>query len=673
MQNKKSFYIAASSLGAFFCIMNMFQFQNAFLGVLSMILYAHPLSKILGVVFLGKYDKKNHFFGFFLLLSSQIILNTVFYYLHGVTSITIVLSLLLPLTTFFFSKEIYTKPKLNKTKIGEEKKTFYLPIGLFFFDIGLITTLFANASTELMRSPWHALSPKFFLIFAVATGLLFFIIWKNNHKKLVFFLSSMHLFITFSIVAILYPLGFGFDAFVHRATQEWIFEHGFILPKTIYYIGQYSFIVWLRHLTHIPIFYIDIFLVPLLAASTLPKLISSSLYHAWDIKKKYGLMLVWLIPFISLLIGFLNLTTPFNLAFLFAILTVFSILTFLHKKISIIFPAILALAAACSHILVGAPLLIFVLGGYIIKKLKNTNTRIVFFALLSVLALLAPMMFTIRNLMLGLGFPSFSNLLSALPNFISLFTRPYWYAETSTLVFEILYTWQLCIIPLILILAGFGFWKRRNQASAYFLFSGIAIFLSAFLLRSLIVFPDVVSYEQGDFPMRLIKLSLLFALPFAMFGLHEILQMLLRKRENFLYILFPGIFIAITISLYLGYPQYNTKARFPGLNVTQSDFNAVEWIHEQNEGYGYIVLSNQLVSAAALTKYSFAKYHLTKTGEQFYYSIPTGGPLYAEYGRMLYQGQQRQFMESAMDLAGVDKAYFVINSYWANSQNIIEG
>ncbi|MFH1286714.1 MAG: hypothetical protein ABII02_03100, partial [Candidatus Magasanikbacteria bacterium] len=47
--------------------------------------------------------------------------------------------------------------------------------------------------------------------------------------------------------------------------------------------------------------------------------------------------------------------------------------------------------------------------------------------------------------------------------------------------------------------------------------------------------------------------------------------------------------------------------------------------------------------------------------------------LYAEYGRMLYQGQQRQFMESAMDLAGVDKAYFVINSYWANSQNIIEG
>ena len=28
-------------------------------------------------------------------------------------------------------------------------------------------------------------------------------------------------------------LGFGFDGFIHRATQEYIFEHGFILPKQI--------------------------------------------------------------------------------------------------------------------------------------------------------------------------------------------------------------------------------------------------------------------------------------------------------------------------------------------------------------------------------------------------------------------------------------------------------
>ena len=40
---------------------------------------------------------------------------------------------------------------------------------------------------------------------------------------------------------------------------------------------------------------------------------------------------------------------------------------------------------------------------------------------------------------------------------------------------------------------------------------------------------------------------------------------------------------------------------------------------------------------------------------------------------MLYQGQKREYMEAAMDLVGVDTSYFVLNSYWANADEIIEG
>ena len=127
------------------------------------------------------------------------------------------------------------------------------------------------------------------------------------------------------------------------------------------------------------------------------------------------------------------------------------------------------------------------------------------------------------------------------------------------------------------------------------------------------------------------------------------------------------------LSFYLSYPQRNPKARFPGLNITVSDFKAIKWIHNRHSEYDYIVLSNQLISAAALTKYSFAKYFNTPTGEIFYYSVPTGSLLYQQYGKMLYEGQKRQYMIDAMNLVGVKKAYFILNSYWAGFDKIKKG
>jgi hypothetical protein len=92
------------------------------------------------------------------------------------------------------------------------------------------------------------------------------------------------------VAAILYKLGFGFDAFVHRATEIWIQNHSFISPKTPYYIGQYSFVVWLSNLTKISIFYIDIYLVPVLAAITLPITITKTLKAAWAIPYKKSIL-----------------------------------------------------------------------------------------------------------------------------------------------------------------------------------------------------------------------------------------------------------------------------------------------------------------------------------------------------------------------------------------------
>ncbi|MCB9798625.1 hypothetical protein H6758_02780 [Candidatus Nomurabacteria bacterium] len=105
--------------------------------------------------------------------------------------------------------------------------------------------------------------------------------------------------------------------------------------------------------------------------------------------------------------------------------------------------------------------------------------------------------------------------------------------------------------------------------------------------------------------------------------------------------------------------------------MTLHDIHAVQYIHEDAGSQPYIVLSNALVSTAALQEYGFAKYYDINGFKQFYYSSPSGSPLYRLYQKMVYEGTKRAYIEEAMHLAGVQKAYFVINDYWSNFANIV--
>jgi hypothetical protein len=474
-------------------------------------------------------------------------------------------------------------------------------------------------------------------------------------------LSSIHLLLMFAVAPILYKLGFGFDAFVHRATETWIHTHGSILPKQPYYIGQYAFVVWLAHLTGTSIGLVDIYLVPLLAALFVPGTIVLSLRAAWDMPNRYALWSVWLVPFVPFLS--FHLTTPYNLALFFTILAIFTMLPFL-----------LGSAALVTHPLIGVPVFLFCLGGALLRKLRTGPWRNWALVLSPLFTLLAPpLMFTINGIRAGVSFPNVTNPLTHIPDFLSLFARPYWYAKDAPAVFELLYAWQWLLVPTTIALATFGWYavkkERWNPLLMLYPLTALSFLASAWLLKSWIIFPDVVAYEQGDYPLRLIKASIIFLLPFAGYGLSVLVRYTKTKRARYSFIATTALLLML--SLYLSYPQRNAKARFPGFNVTASDFRAVEWIHNRHTSYDYIVLSNQLVSAAALTNYSFAKYFDTPNGAIFYYALPTGGLLYQEYGHMLYQGQKREFMEHAMDIAGVDTAYFVVNSYWANATAII--
>ena len=70
-----------------------------------------------------------------------------------------------------------------------------------------------------------------------------------------------------------------------------------------------------------------------------------------------------------------------------------------------------------------------------------------------------------------------------------------------------------------------------------------------------------------------------------------------------------------------------------------------------------------------MKEYGFIKYF---NDDVFYYPIPTGGQLYQFYLDMVNVGPTRLKAIEAMDLAGVDKAYLVVNDYWFLADKIIE-
>lgn len=601
-------------------------------------------------------EKTSPFWNALTLYLAAVLLCTGMYYLVGITlmSSMVILFLILCIGLWLF-KIRNTKYEIrNKSKIQISK----LEIAVVLLDLILLAVLVANRTDGLLPSPWQTLEPWFFLLVALSTFFLFLAYQKQQptHYSLLT-TTSLHFFLMLSVAAIIYRLGFGFDAFVHRATENWIHEYGFILPKTPYYIGQYGFVVWLAHLTRLPIFYLDVYLVPVLASLTLPATIALT-----RTTTPYSLLPThysfWLIPFVPFLS--LHLTTPHTLALLYGILIVLTCLPEKEKAVPAHIPFLLALAALATHPLLGAPLAVFVLA----SRIKNRLAPALAFV---GMALTAPLLFLLNNIRIGAGFPTLLNPVEQLPKFLALFARPYWYVKNAPPLFEALYAWQWMIMLVVIGLAAYGFFLRRNYLP---LAGALGLFVSAWLLTSWIIFPDVVSYEQGEYPLRLLKASIIFLLPLAMAGLHAISYKLPATR----YKLFAAIAaFLLMLSFYFSYPQRNIKARFPGYNVTAADFTAVAWIHNRHSEYDYTVLSNQLVSAAALTNYSFAKYYDTEKGPLFYYALPTGGELYTYYGKMIYEGQKREYMEEAMNLAGANTAYFVVNSYWANSADIIAG
>ncbi len=595
---------------------------------------------------------------------------SILYYATGLWNWVVVLGVLLVAGLAFISRPLtqISLPKLTQPD-------WLWGASVLMLQGVLLLTLYTHRTYGVLNSPWRVLPWWFFGVYFLTTLVTLVAPWFVRSRALSYLINTTHLLTTFGVTVIMYPLGFGFDGFIHRATEDWIATHGFILPKQPIYIGQYTLVVWLSKITSLSVQVIDTWLVPTLATLTLPALFYRLFTKVWEFPVALAFNLTWLYP--SLYFLWLGLTTPHNFLVLIITLTVAAILEWQKGLVSALVPFSLGVLGAFTHIMLGAPLLLFIVTA-ILGHQWSRKTQALMLVTYTIAALFTvPALFTIYLLLKGLPWPELINPFTKLKHFLDLYNLPFWYNPHAPRLWNYFYKLEWVFAPLVAGLALIGWWLEPQKKFGRWLFpiTTFAFVGAAFLLRTWIVFPDVHSFEQGDYPLRLLRASMIWILPWAGAGIGSLYFAI--KKTKFATPIFVTALVcattSLTIAFYFSYPQHNKKVNFSGFNVTSADIKAVRWIDADNnhtKNIDYIVLANPVVGVAALSEFSFAKYFDTPLGQYSYYSIPSGSPLFTLYTDM-WRHPNTSTMHTAMNLFGVNKAYFIINSYWTNYNQIV--
>ncbi|MCK4554034.1 hypothetical protein KAU19_03655, partial [Candidatus Parcubacteria bacterium] len=535
--------------------------------------------------------------------------------------------------------------------------TYYLLLITSFY------ILFTHQTTQAIISPWQIVPTYFFALYTLATAILVIIIIKQKNNNGTIFLISLYYFLSFSVCWIIYKIGYGFDPFIHQATMDLIDKTGSVEPKPFYYLGQYSLIVILHKITALPIVWLDKLLVPILAAMYLPITLYKVLIKWFEDKRSVILAVLFLLilPF-----SFFIITTPQNFAYLLLFLIILLGLTCSNIS-GLIIIYLLALTALIIQPIAGIPALLFASLLNIYHSDQSNKLKKIYYLLIFIVSTIAlpSAFYWIEN-------NHFAGIMQASPlqNLLSLPKLIAPNQENFILNFIYLYGFNLKLIIALIAIAGLIIaykYKRQCQIFFIYLLMSIALGLS-YALTKILPFNFLIDYERSNFPDRILLITAFFLLPFILTALYGFINKTLKQGRIIKIALLTFLVILTATSLYLSYPRFDKYHNSHGYSVSQNDIDAVRWI-ENNAQSDYMVLANQQVSAAALREFGFAKYYTAKNkseilnlkSEIFYYPIPTGGPLYQYYLDMVYKKPSRGTMVAAMDLTGVNEAYFVLN------------
>jgi hypothetical protein len=614
-------------------------------------------------------------------LSLLSILGSIIYYLTDVTLSLLVVELVVVAGLSIMAA--YRSGKLGK--MGKLGKIEILDAILFLLGIISLgawwTAMLTHPVTEAVRTPWEILSPFSLIALAVPFALSIIMTHRRGdaradrgvgpcmYGKILFVLT---LFSGLSMAAILYPLGFGFDPFLHRATVDHIAQFGTITPKPLYYIGQYALELLGTKVFQLPLFSLDVFLAPLLAALLLPAAIFGIRRVSIGADPYGAIAALAILPFAA----FVS-TTPQALSFIFLGVTVFLLAPVIRgnnadadKRVGIGADpygaaAIFAVAALFMHPLSGAMAVLYV----ILVALRNH--RAAFMGTLVLMSVTLPLAFAAQavkaGLPIGLSWPSAISVpLSA-------------YLSTDFNAWgDVAYFITANLFIAIVIASVVLFFKKtdRSLASAVPLLAAGAALVNFLILSLFFDFSFLISYERTGFALRALTIASIFLLPY-------IAMIKIDKNAGPAHgpaptyepaptrgsMIFAGFISVIFIAnIYSAYPRHDGYARSAAFNVEASDFAAVDLIDKTAGSDDYVVLANQATSSAAIQTFGFKKYY---HGDIYFYPVPTGGLLYELFLEMNEQ-PSLETIEKVRALTGASTVFYAVSDYWWQADSIIE-
>lgn len=614
--------------------------------------------------------------GFLLLISLIIIAGTLSFYLYNLnpTSLFLITSIIPLALALPYQNTKPTVPELKNLSSGLKTKiASFILIALYGLTaFYLIRLLLAHQTTEPIQSPWLILPPSVFLLYFCQSCIVIALNLVSDKYRVA--INSLHFFFSFSLTLFLYPLGFGFDPFIHQATEKIIATTGTLTPKPFYYIGHYSLVIWLSQWLHLSREHLDSWLVPALAAISLPTIIFQAFKENFHNHSKA----IQLLPLVFLAAPFSVLiqSTPQALSVLLSLLIIFLALFYINRQgISLWYMVLLSLATLAIHPLSGIPVVFFsvLLGLYHRfwhRRGLSKYVRLVGYSSLTALAaIILPLTFFLNSYLSRSGGSNPSATASDSVEAPHIFNTSYHaFVRWEDLVYLLGDNARALIVIVSLISLIFMIRKKRLHYFLHYLITFVVLVINYILLKSFISFDFLIPYERFIFPERILQLSFYFLLPFVCVTAYLAFRRIIELTP-LLYAICCVFFAAtLTVSWYLSYPRFDYVEQNKGFNTSRYDIETVRWIHDQATTNDYVVLANQSVSAAAINQYGFYHYY----GTNFYYPVPTGDPLYQSYLDLVNNRKELTVvLQDVKKLTGAKTVYLVVNNYWSGFEDII--
>ncbi len=565
---------------------------------------------------------------------------------------------------------------------GKRFAVYLAGLALAFVSLALTVygfILLAGAGTDQsIRSPWDAVPRMFFIVFLLAFLAAFALAESGAAGGLALLPVTALAMLAASVAAIVYSVGYGFDPFIHQATEAAIAKAGVITPKPLYYVGQYALVTLLGRASGIGPFGIDRWLVPVAFTLAVPCAYwSLRRAFAWPARTaaaaSAALLLLPLAPFIA--------STPQGLADALTLMAVFLALpAAAGRRNAGPLPYLAAGAAVAVHPLAGIPLVAFmVILFFLGRRQRAGKTRVwPVVGLLTLAGSVAlPLAFMVNSWLSGASVSLDASLLSAPGAVLEELRGAAVISRRYLAAFDFVYLWRNSRDLLILAAGVIGtalLLRRHRGAGAYA--AGAVVYLANYiLLKTVVDFPFLIDYERANYADRLLELALILMAAPAAYGLGRLLEAIksgFPARRAALAVLVSALAVS---SLYLAYPRRDQYESSRGWSTSAADIKAVRLIGTDAGSRSYAVLANQSVSAAAIREYGFKKYFDStdpaRPGKLFYYPVPTGDALYSAFlGANAAYGSPASIRQ-AMDLVGTDTVYYVVTNYWWQAQKII--